>query len=65
MRGMQMATTNPITGQPLISKPVTKEYEEGWDRIFSSKNELCKICGKDLSKVTECAWTSCPKLQDD
>ena len=23
--------------------------------------ELCKICGKELEKVTECAWTSCPK----
>jgi hypothetical protein len=22
---------------------------------------LCQICGKDLSKVLECAWTSCPK----
>lgn len=24
-------------------------------------SELCKICGKELEKVTECAWTSCPK----
>lgn len=23
---------------------------------------LCKICGKDLSKTVECAWTSCPLL---
>lgn len=23
---------------------------------------LCKICGKDLEKVAECAWTSCPLL---
>jgi hypothetical protein len=23
---------------------------------------LCKICGKDLNRTTECAWTSCPKL---
>lgn len=21
---------------------------------------LCDICGKELNKVTECAWTSCP-----
>ena len=26
---------------------------------------LCNICGKDLSKTTECAWTSCPKLFND
>lgn len=24
-------------------------------------SELCKICGKELDKVTECALTSCPK----
>lgn len=21
---------------------------------------MCDICGKDLEKTTECAWTSCP-----
>lgn len=21
---------------------------------------LCDICGKELTKVAECAWTSCP-----
>ena len=26
---------------------------------------ICKICNKDLSKVTECAWSSCPKLLDE
>lgn len=24
-------------------------------------NKLCSICGKELEKVTECAWTSCEK----
>ncbi len=28
-------------------------------------SELCKICGKELDKVTECAWTSCPKWLDE
>jgi len=28
-------------------------------------DSLCKICGKDLNKTTECAWTSCPKLFED
>lgn len=26
---------------------------------------LCEICGKELEKVTECAWTSCPKWLDE
>lgn len=26
---------------------------------------LCNICGKDLKKTTECAWTSCPKLFEE
>ncbi len=23
---------------------------------------LCKICGKELKNVLECAWTNCPLL---
>lgn len=57
--------TNPITGDPLISKLTNKAYEEGWDRIFSSKKKDCDICGKILADVTECAWTSCPKNWDE
>lgn len=26
---------------------------------------ICKICGKDLDKVEECAWTSCPLLFEE
>lgn len=26
----------------------------------SVESILCDICGKELSKVSECAWTSCP-----
>lgn len=26
---------------------------------------ICDICGKELEKVTECAWTSCPLLWDE
>ena len=29
------------------------------------KSPLCSICGRDKSAVTECAWTSCPKLWDE
>ena len=53
----------------------TEAYADGWERIFGRKNKvvddktaanksmdsaLCDICGKELSKVGECAWTSCP-----
>lgn len=30
----------------------------GWQMI-------CKICGKELATVTECAWTSCPKWLEE
>ena len=53
----------------------TEAYADGWERIFGKKDKvadakatpnqsvesaLCDICGKELSKVGECAWTSCP-----
>ena len=34
-----MANTNEHTGARLTTKPPTKEYEEGWDRIFGTKLE--------------------------
>lgn len=55
-------------------------YADGWDRIFGKKNKvadaeatpnqsvgsaLCDICGKELNKVGECAWTSCPLNWDE
>lgn len=52
------------------------KYADGWERIFGKKNKvaspettpsesvepaaLCDVCGKELSKTKECAWTSCP-----
>lgn len=54
----------------------TEAYADGWERIFGKKNKvatpetttnqpvepavLCDVCGKELSKTKECAWTSCP-----
>lgn len=35
-----MATTNDITGDALISKINTKEFEDNFDRIFRKKPEL-------------------------
>jgi hypothetical protein len=26
---------------------------------------ICDICGKELEKVTECAWTSCKKWWEE
>jgi hypothetical protein len=31
--------TNDVTGAPLVTKAATKQYQEGWDRIFGSKNK--------------------------
>jgi hypothetical protein len=42
-----------------------KAFEDNFDRIFSKKETLCDVCGKDLNKVTECAWTSCPSNWDE
>jgi hypothetical protein len=32
-----VASSNDITGARLVTKPNTKEYEEGYDRIFGKK----------------------------
>jgi hypothetical protein len=37
---MQMATTNPITGQLIMSKPSNKEYEEGWQDHFANAGKM-------------------------
>jgi len=39
-----MTGHNDITGDTLISKPTSKEYEEGWDRVFGTTidKEKCK-----------------------
>ena len=59
-----MATINDITGDSLVSRANTKQFEENFDRIFGKKEAkvdvLCNICGKDLKSVKECGWTSCP-----
>ena len=58
----------------------TDAYADGWERIFGKKNKvvdaeatpnkpvesaLCDVCGKELNKVGECAWTSCPLNWDE
>ena len=60
-----MATKNDITGDFLVSKPNSKQFEDNYDLIFRNKNPLCDICGKDLNATKECAWTSCPLNWDE
>lgn len=48
-----------------IAKNTYNELGEVWKKgqewAVDSESTFCQICGKDLNKVTECAWTSCPK----
>lgn len=75
---------NNITGDSIRSKPLSKEGEENWDRIFGKKEDwdekridtigsngnsgehydaLCDTCGKEVAKVTECAFRLCPVVE--
>ena len=71
-----MTTWNDITGDPLVSRTLSKKGEEAFEQIFGKKktnggwkpppapltarDPLCDICGKTLSTTQDCAWTSCP-----
>ena len=45
-------STNDITGARLVSKNNTKEYDEGYDRIFGKKN-------KQIEDECECLSERC------
>lgn len=60
-----MSATNPITGDAIVSRPNTKQFEDNFDRIFGKKDALCQVCGKDTANTKECAWTSCPMNWDE
>lgn len=66
-----MASRNDITGDLIKTKANGDKdaYADGWDRIFGKKKKeadnLCKVCGKELNNVKECAWTSCPLNWDE
>lgn len=36
------ASRNPITGDKLQTKPSTKEYRDGWDRIYTQEDKMKK-----------------------
>jgi hypothetical protein len=42
-----MATKNDITGDSIISKTNTKQYEENWDRIFGKKKKDEELFDED------------------
>jgi tRNA(Ile2) C34 agmatinyltransferase TiaS len=56
-------SSNPVTGDSLVSKIGSKEqkqkFDEGFDRIFRKKDPICNVCGKTLASTKECAWTGC------
>ncbi len=57
-------SSNPVTGDSLVSKIGSKEqkekFDEGFDRIFRKKKDpICNICGKNLASTKECAFTGC------
>ena len=62
-------SSNSVTGDSLVSKIGSKQqkqkYDEGFDRIFKKKDPICKVCGKTLSMVKECAWTGCELHWDE
>jgi hypothetical protein len=76
-----MATTNPITGDLLVSKTLSETGEKNYEAIFGAKKKktnggwtppplvasdlLCDICGKNLKSTQECAWTGCPLNWDE
>lgn len=75
-----MATTNPITGDLLVSKTLSEDGEKNYESIFGKKKKtnggwqpppltandpLCDICGKSLTGTKECAWTGCPLNWDE
>ena len=42
-----MASTNGITGDSLVNKPNSKEYEENYDKIFSKKKSRMDVIGQN------------------
>jgi len=62
-------SSNPVTGDSLVSKIGSKEqkqkFDEGFERIFGKKDPICNICGKTLSTTKECAFTGCQLNWDE
>lgn len=48
-----MTSKNDITGASLVTKPTTKEYEDGWDRVFSKGHHPVWVLGEDATQVPQ------------
>jgi len=42
-----MASTNGITGDSLVNKPNSKEYEENYDKILGKKKSRMDVIGQN------------------
>ena len=42
-----MASANGITGDSLVNKPNSKEYEENYDKIFGKKKSRIDVIGQN------------------
>lgn len=63
-----MATTiNEHTGDAILSRKNSKQYEDNYDLIWGKKNKdpICDVCGKSLASTKECGWTGCPLNWDE
>lgn len=58
-----MATTNPVTGDAIMTKPANDSYRENYDRIFAKKCEKCGDPVKDHN--TDCKSKLWRKRQGD
>jgi hypothetical protein len=64
---IMVTTTNPITGDAILSRKNNKQYEDNYDLIWGKKNKdpICDVCGKSLASTKECGWTGCPLNWDE
>jgi hypothetical protein len=47
-----VATKNDVTGDSLVSKPLSKDGEENWDRIFGKKIREQKLTVEDMDQLS-------------
>lgn len=57
-----MATKNDVTGDSLVSKPLSKAGEENWDRIFGKKENKGVVWNPEGPQLLTGWWTNpnCP-----
>ena len=55
-----MASTNGITGDSLVNKPNSKEYEENYDKIFGKKKSRIDVIGQNGNDGITPVWKDCP-----